>query len=215
MKPTFSTCTAPWGPVPAPTILALDLGTHTGFAIGHDHAPQSGAWDLRPRPQDSPGMRYLYLRQKLEAVRAAYPSLSLVVYEQPFGLRGAAAQVLPGLVATLQAWCAEHGIDHTSVAPSTVKVHAGAKGNAGKDAMMDRARARGWSFGSDDEVDARWILDFAMVQVVPHGPPVLAPLAMVGGSRSGDTSDHPSAPTPFPAKRKRAGRRRRGHSPEP
>lgn len=185
--------------MPGTTVLALDLGTRTGFAVGHDHVPQSGTWDLRPRGQDSPGMRYLYLRGRLEAVRQAYPSLAIVVYEQPYGLRGAAAQVLPGLVATLQAWCAEHHIEHTSVTPSALKTHATGKGNAGKPAMIEAARRKfGQPVHDDNEADALWLLDLASTSLLGPGSQctvVPGPLARRSRSKGPDGAP-PSTPGP-------------------
>ena len=149
-------------------ILALDFGSTTGYAIGTAHGltiHTSGTWNIAPRRGDSPGMRYIYLRRKFEEVLGAYPDLSLVVYEQAHMRGGAATSYAMGCEATLQAWCAEKGLEFTTVHSATLKKFATGKGNSKKPEMMVAATKRGWTFADDNEADALWILDYALREV--------------------------------------------------
>ena len=149
--------------------LALDMGSRCGWAIGKA-AEQgsgqvcSGVWDIAPRRGESPGMRYLHLRAHLQRVRAAYPDLAAVFYEQAHHRGGAATEYAVGCVATVQAWCAEHGLEHAAVHSATIKKHATGKGNAPKDAVMGAMRRRGFTPADDNEADALALLDWAFAQ---------------------------------------------------
>lgn len=144
--------------------LALDMGSRCGWAIGNSGDVTSGVWDIAPRRGESPGMRYLHLRAQLQSVRAAYPDLAAVFYEQAHHRGGAATEYAVGCVATVQAWCAEHAIEHAAVHSATIKKHATGKGNAPKDAVMAAMRRRGFAPTDDNEADALALLDWAFVQ---------------------------------------------------
>lgn len=149
-------------------VLALDLASTTGWAITPD---ESGIWSIAPRRGDSPGMRYINLRSRLELVRAAHPDLDLVVYEAAHHRGGAATEYALGNAATVQAWCAENRIHHTSVHTGTLKKFATGKGNSEKPAMIAEARRR-WPWVeilSDDHADALLLLAYA--DAVLLGPP--------------------------------------------
>lgn len=165
------------------TILALDLGSTTGFAVGWENgaSPAHGTWDIRPRRGESPGMRYIHLQRHLEQVRQAYPDLSLVVFEQAHHRGGAATATGVGSAAIVEAWCAQAGIEHTSVHSATLKKHATGKGNATKDDMRKHAAlalvtpttnahdgtALAWRDLSSDEADAILLYNYARSELLP------------------------------------------------
>jgi hypothetical protein len=86
-------------------------------------------------------MRYIRLRARLEEVRGAYPDLGLCTYEQAHQRGGAATEYAIGCATTIQAWCAEHGIEHAAVHSATLKRWATGNGRASKDDMTARAQA--------------------------------------------------------------------------
>ncbi len=47
-------------------VLALDLGTVTGWALSSDGAVTSGTWAFRPGRYEGGGMRYLRFRRVIE-----------------------------------------------------------------------------------------------------------------------------------------------------
>jgi len=137
-------------------ILGIDPGTRCGFAIGYaGEPPTSGTWDLSVPRGDSPGVRYLRLRAQLNSALKAYPDLKLIVFEKSFQRGRAAQEIALGWVAHIQAWCAEHGIEHRGVWASTLKKSATGKGTASKTDMVHRAaQVLGRAVESDDEADA-------------------------------------------------------------
>lgn len=155
-------------------ILALDPGTQCGYAIGDTSGViASGVWNLKPNRGDSPGMRYIKLRGQLQAARAAYPDIVLLVYEQPQAFLskyrgGTASEIAYALVGEIQSWCAGVGMNHTAVHAATLKKWATGKGNANKEAMGRLGRERFERCGvrlttdSDDEIDALWLLHYAV-----------------------------------------------------
>ncbi len=151
------------------TILALDPGTKTGWSIRTpDGAHTSGVIDCTPGRHDSPGMRWVKLRAHLNILLTAYRDVELVVYEDVRRHAGtAASHIYGGMVATIQAWCVDHKMEHTAVPVRTVKKHATGKGNANKDAMGEAAAVRwpGYTFADDNEVDSRWIAETAASEV--------------------------------------------------
>jgi crossover junction endodeoxyribonuclease RuvC len=148
---------------PAMKILALDLGTKTGWAARFaGGAVESGTQVFDVRRGESPGMRYIrfraWLTQMLDHVQP-----DLVAFEQAHHRGGAATEVAAGFSTRVLEFCAEAGIEHTSVHTATLKKHATGKGNAKKAVMIEAAEARwGMTFKSDDEADARCVLAWAL-----------------------------------------------------
>lgn len=152
------------------TILAIDPGTQCGWAVrAPDGSYVSGVWDLAVKRHESPGMRFIRLRAHLNDLARAYGSF-LVAYEEVRNHKGvSAAHIYGGIIATVQAWCAEAKMEHVGIPVGTVKKRATGKGNANKDAMV-RAAHQKWlpnvAVGSaltmdDNEADARWIAETA------------------------------------------------------
>lgn len=141
------------------TILALDLGTKCGHAMGlPDGAVVSGVWDLSSRRFEGGGMRFLRFRQKLEEIHAATP-LTAVVFEEVRRHMGVdAAHVYGGLLGHLSAWCEERDIPYQGIPVGTIKRHATGKGNASKEMMIEAARRLGFNPVDDNEADALHIL---------------------------------------------------------
>lgn len=147
-------------------ILAIDPGSSCGYALGDDAGAtlNSGVWQLGLTRGDSPGMRYIRLRGQLNTMKAAYPDLGLIVYEQPQAFLskyrgGTATEIAYAMVGEIQSWCTGVGLQHTSVHAATVKKFATGKGNANKEAMVRAGRLRFKTCSeNDNEVDALWIL---------------------------------------------------------
>ncbi len=153
------------GRLAVPCILALDLGTSTGWAIrGHDALITSGTVSLRrPGRFDGGGMRYLRFTNWLTEIDRLSGPIAAIWFEEVRRHVGTdAAHVYGGLMATLTAWAELRGIPYQGVPVGTIKRHATGKGNADKDAMVAAARARGFSPADDNEADAIAILHWAI-----------------------------------------------------
>jgi Holliday junction resolvasome RuvABC endonuclease subunit len=145
-------------------ILALDLGTTTGFAIKvADIRITSGTVTFRPGRFEGGGMRYLRFRHWLDELVKLSGPIDRIVFEEVRRHAGTdAAHVYGGLMGTLTAWCEHHTIPYEGVPVGTIKRFATGKGNAGKEAVIAAMRARGFHPSDDNEADALAILLWAI-----------------------------------------------------
>ena len=111
------------------TILALDLGTATGWAL---RTPEgqiiSGTQSFKPGRYEGGGMRYLRFRAWLAELHTTAGTIGTVYFEEVRRHAGVdAAHVYGGLMATLTAWCEAHGVAYAGVPVGTIKKHATGK----------------------------------------------------------------------------------------
>lgn len=147
-------------------ILALDLGTYTGYALrrrdgtvihGTEHFMQRRAWH--------PGQRFvnfrLWLGEFLEAQK-----VHLVIYENVvFGHSSTqAANVYGGFLATMLMCAALRNLECTPVAVPTIKKSWTGRGHAKKADMIAEARRRGFMPVDDNAADALAVLHWAIAQ---------------------------------------------------
>jgi hypothetical protein len=146
------------------TILALDLGTTTGWALrGVGGLITSGTASFKPRRYDGGGMRYLRFTNWLTELDRLSGPVEAIWYEEVRNHKGVdASHVYGGLMATLTAWAELRGVPYQGVPVGTIKRHATGHGNANKQAMIDAARKRGFSPADDNEADAIAILFWAI-----------------------------------------------------
>lgn len=141
------------------TIIALDLGTRTGWATVAGGVVASGVQSFAPGKHDGGGMRFLRFCRWLAEVDAAVGGITQVHYEAVARHTGTdAAHVYGGLLAHLTAWCEEHGVPYQGHAVGTIKRAATGKGNASKGDMILAAEARGYRPADDNEADALALL---------------------------------------------------------
>ena len=146
------------------SILALDLGTTTGWAL-RDAAGNitSGTVSFRPSRYDGGGIRYLRFRSWLDGIAAHAGQVGAVHFEEVRRHVGTdAAHVFGGLLATLSAWCEQCGIAYQGVPVGTIKRFIVGKGNADKQTMITAVRNRGFKPTDDNEADAIAILLWAI-----------------------------------------------------
>ena len=138
------------------TMLALDLGTTTGWALhGFDGLITSGTTSFKPGRYDGGGMRYLRFTNWLTELDRLAGPIEAIWFEEVRRHAGTdAAHVYGGLMATLTAWAELRGVPYQGVPVGTIKRHATGRGNAPKEAMIAAARARGFSTADDNEADA-------------------------------------------------------------
>ncbi|SFB02883.1 Holliday junction resolvasome RuvABC endonuclease subunit [Collimonas sp. OK607] len=146
------------------TVLAIDLGTTTGWALrSRDHQIAHGFVSLRPQRFEGGGMRYLRFKRWLSEIKVAANDIHAVYFEEVRRHAGVdAAHVYGGLMATLTAWCEHHNIPYQGVPVGTIKKHATGKGNAGKEDVIVAMRAKGHPVTDDNEADALALLHWAI-----------------------------------------------------
>ena len=147
-----------------PTILALDLGTLTGWALrAYDGLITSGTVSFRPSRFDGGGMRYLRFTNWLTELDQLSGPIAAIWYEEVRRHAGTdAAHIFGGLIATLTAWAELRGVPYAGVPVGTWKRSVCGKGNAGKQQIIDAIRRRGFRPADDNEADALAILLWAL-----------------------------------------------------
>ncbi|CAH0126475.1 hypothetical protein ROS9278_00098 [Roseomonas sp. CECT 9278] len=145
------------------TVLALDLGTTTGWALrGQDGSITSGTMTFRPSRFEGGGMRFLRFRGWLAEVAALSGGVARIVFEEVRAHAGTdAAHIYGGFLAHLSAWCEERSIAYQGVPVATIKRFVTGKGNADKAKMVAAIQARGFAPADDNEADAIALLLWA------------------------------------------------------
>jgi Holliday junction resolvasome RuvABC endonuclease subunit len=148
------------------TILALDLGTHTGWALtARDGRITSGTQSFKPQRFEGGGMRYLRFKRWLAEIKQCSDGIDAVFMEEVRRHAGVdGAHAYGGFLATLTSWCEHHQIPYQGVPVGTIKKFATGRGNAGKDEMIAAMRERGHSPTDDNEADALALLHWALAQ---------------------------------------------------
>tara|TARA_B100000949_G_C14237977_1_gene432101 strand:- start:497 stop:967 length:471 start_codon:yes stop_codon:yes gene_type:complete len=117
------------------TVLALDLGKSTGWAMSRRHTPRtpgimSGTWDLGAK--NCMALRFYRLQQLLEK---SLPPIDHIVTELPFVHAKSGQQSrlsVFGYVAIAMCFAAKSGITLSTVAPTAVKKWVAGSGKAPK-----------------------------------------------------------------------------------
>ena len=165
---------------PRLVILALDLGTTTGWALRSANGPVAhGFVSFKSQRFEGGGMRYLRFGRWLADMLALsgqqggsqtgsqtnLTGIGSIYFEEVRRHLGVdAAHVYGGLLATLTAWCEHHQIPYQGVPVGTIKRHATGKGNAGKAEVIAAMKALGHPVTDDNEADALALLHWALAQ---------------------------------------------------
>ena len=146
------------------TILAIDLGTTTGWAVrARDHQIAHGFVSFKPQRFEGGGMRFLRFKRWLSEIHTMTNDIHAVYFEEVRRHAGVdAAHVYGGLMATLTTWCEHRNIPYQGVPVGTIKKHATGKGNAGKDEVIAAMRVKGHPVSDDNEADALALLHWAI-----------------------------------------------------
>ena len=145
-------------------ILALDLGTTTGWALRNLRGRiLSGTAEFKPHRFEGGGMRYLRFERWLDETIRLAGDVEAVYFEEVRRHVGVdAAHAYGGFLAGLTAWCEEHAIAYQGVPVGTIKRFIAGKGNADKAAVIAAVRERGFNPTDDNEADAIAILLWAI-----------------------------------------------------
>lgn len=144
-------------------ILALDLGTKTGWALRLQGRFEHGVQEFVVKRGESPGMRYVRFNRWL---RETGTYATFIAYEAPHHRGGAATEVANGFATRVQEFCAEMGAEHTAVHTATLKKWLTGSGNAKKPEMMAAVAARWCAVETDDEADAIALLHYVETEVL-------------------------------------------------
>ena len=145
-------------------LLALDLGTTTGWALGRDaRSIHSGTVSFRHSRYDGGGMRYLRFQRWLDQLAEDSGELKAIYFEEVRRHIGTdAAHLYGGFLATLSNWCETNAVAYQGVPVGTIKRFITGKGNASKEAVLAAVREHGHQPADDNEADAIALLRWAL-----------------------------------------------------
>ena len=148
------------------TILALDLGTQTGWSLLHQGTITSGTLTFKNECCTSDLNVALRFSKWLDDIQSlAGGILSEVYFEEVRRHLGVdAAHVYGGFLATLTGWCEREGIPYEGVGVGTIKHHATGKGNASKQDVIASLQSKGYHPRDDNEADALALLEWVRTQ---------------------------------------------------
>lgn len=140
-------------------ILAIDLGTKTGWALfqkkGKVSNITSGTINFVNDRYQGGGMRYLKFQRWLNDLLSQVGKIDEIYFEEVRRHIGVdAAHVYGGFMAKLTSWCEHEKIPYQGVPVKTIKKFITGKGNANKQAVIDAVKALGYNPGDDNEADA-------------------------------------------------------------
>jgi Holliday junction resolvasome RuvABC endonuclease subunit len=143
-------------------ILALDLGTTTGWAIKSSDKIISGSVSFKDTPFDCKSSRYTKFRKFLEETHKRF-GIEQIIYEVVRRHIGTiAGQVYGGFMATLQTFGDDHEIEYIGTPVQTIKKFITGKGNAGKPEVIAAVKDKGHLPKDDNEADAIALLYFKL-----------------------------------------------------
>lgn len=149
-------------------LLALDLGTKTGFKVGTAKVAMSGTINFKGGRFEGGGARFLRLRRWLTEQHERSRIREVVFEEVHRHLGTDAAHVYGGLLAIVSEWCEDRGVPYQGVPVQTIKKFAAGKGNASKTEVIAAVQSWGFKPRDDNEADAialfqYWITETAEV----------------------------------------------------
>jgi Holliday junction resolvasome RuvABC endonuclease subunit len=152
------------------SILALDLGSKTGWALRQtDGTVTCGTVEFKPSRFEGGGMRFLRFKKWLNEVNGFAVPIGYIAFEEVRSHVGVtAAHVYGGFLAHLSAWAEQHEIPYQGVPVGTIKRHVTGKGNASKAEVIEAMRRKGHHPADDNAADAlailHWVLDEEVVK---------------------------------------------------
>ena len=151
-------------PIIGETVLAIDPGTATGWALHIPNPNGSISSGVHTLPTGKrKGLRWESLRLFLTQTHAA-DQIDVLAYEESIFKHkkrtAMAAHDHGGMCAMLQWWAHRNGVIVETATPSEIKIHATGNGHAGKQLVIDSMILRGHVIsGGDNEADALALLD--------------------------------------------------------
>ncbi len=150
-------------------ILALDLATLTGYAVGGDgFPPRGGTINLKPAKGETDAVRFLRLTQHLKRIIKEHEITEIYFEKVDFIVSTRQGHLWGGYWSYLLGVAHANKLTCTGINVKKLKKYATGNGNAKKEQMIQAAIAKGWRPQDDNEADALWILDYA-INVIKKG----------------------------------------------
>lgn len=149
------------------SILALDLGTKTGYALLHDDKLMFGTRVFK-RNYPNGGNHWVDFYSFIHSLVERY-DIKSIYYEGVNAHKGViAAHCYGGFKAVLQMFCHHSAIQIDSFGVTQIKKFWAGKGNANKEMMVNEAINHGFDVDDDNQADAVALLHTALnLQEIP------------------------------------------------
>lgn len=146
------------------TILALDLGTTTGWALYDFGSIASGSLNLKAKSSQNPFQRFINLETWLPSIfTKTCGALDIVYYEKVRRHLGTeAAHIYGAFEAEVQKFCIKSGVECKGVDVGVIKKSATGKGDAKKEKVIEAIKKLGHNPKDDNEADALALLYYAL-----------------------------------------------------
>jgi len=147
------------------TILALDLGTKTGFAVAVKKPVgriTSGVKGFKATRFQSADRRYFNFRVWLKWMESAFNPEVIYFEEVRKHIGVDAAHAYGGFKAVLTEWCIARDISFEGVPVGTIKKFITGTGRANKDMVIEAVKKLGHFPEDDNEADALALLYYAV-----------------------------------------------------
>jgi Holliday junction resolvasome RuvABC endonuclease subunit len=148
-------------------ILALDVATKTGWALGNLTSLTGqtecigGTWNFSPKRDESGGMRLLRFKSKVKEI-ITLEKPDIVVFERTAGRHVNAIIIQAELHGVLKSLLDDNGIEYKAYSAPEIKKFATGKGNAGKPQMVQACTHKlGIVPEDDNHADAIWMYKLA------------------------------------------------------
>ena len=149
-------------------ILAIDLGTKTGWAIKSQNQITSGTIEFKPSRFEGGGMRYLRFQKWLEEINQLTNGIDLVYFEEVRRHLGVdASHAYGGFMAYLTGWCESKNpkIPYLGIPVKVIKKHITGNGNSKKEVVIEAIKKLGFNPVDDNEADALALLDLVIKKI--------------------------------------------------
>jgi hypothetical protein len=145
-----------------PMVLALDLSTHTGWALGRDfEKPRHGVWELGR--MSNLGRCFSCLAAQLEGI-ISLERPDKLIFEAPLPQQKRdtqqLARLLIGLAAVTEMIAYEQGIQPTEQFPNEVRKAVFGTAAVDKTYIVNWCRGQGWQPVDDNDADALVLLRY-------------------------------------------------------
>ncbi|WP_339045287.1 Holliday junction resolvase [Candidatus Mesenet endosymbiont of Agriotes lineatus] len=138
------------------SILTLDLGQQTGWAILEGGVIESGSKSFHVSRFSGGGMQFLNFSNWLNSLKQKFSNISVVYFEEVRRHLGTdAAHIYGGFLAHLTAWCE---LCLIKVLLQKAFYHS----NASKSAVIAAIKNKGFTPSDDNEADSLALLFYAM-----------------------------------------------------
>lgn len=132
-------------------VLALDIASTTGWCLDKGIY---GTWDFKTRKDESMGMKLIRFKAKLREIHDS-EKIEIIIYERAAGRHANSLIHEAKLIAVVEQFCEENGIDYRSYSAKEIKKFATGNGNASKELMIQSAtKDHGYTGTDDNEADA-------------------------------------------------------------